>query len=168
MKTFEERFTAWVDGQLVGEELVAFERELEAHPEALQERDEVLKLQRFLRTHPPTSPFSNADFFNLQLQERIAAEDRQVRRPERQRAIFWRLPRLAWAGACSLGIAALLYKTMVPETVAPQQEPYFAQVVEAWPADPGISATTVYNPQDNVTVLWLEGLEPLPASYQLQ
>ena len=45
----------------------------------------------------------------------------------------------------------------------PEPSKYFAQVVEAWPSDPSISATTVYNPQDNVTVLWLEGLDYMPS-----
>ena len=40
--------------------------------------------------------------------------------------------------------------------------------VEAWPADPSISATTVYNPDDNVTVVWLDGLDYIPATYALK
>ena len=34
MKPFEESLTAWFDGVLAGDELVAFERELAAHPDA--------------------------------------------------------------------------------------------------------------------------------------
>ena len=44
MKTFEEKFTAWVDGRLTGAELAAFERELESHPEALAEKEAALDL----------------------------------------------------------------------------------------------------------------------------
>lgn len=168
MKTFEERFTAWVDGRLAGDELSAFEKELAAHPEAMAERDAALKLRALLREHPTAPPLANADFFNLQLQQRIAAETPRARKPERRAWSFWTLPRLAWAGALSLLIAGALYKALIPATVTYDSAPYFAQVVEAWPADPGISATTVYSPEDNVTVLWLEGLDPLPAGYLVQ
>lgn len=168
MKTFEERFTAWVDGRLVGEELAAFEKELAAHPEAADERDAALKLRGLLREHPAAPVLSNADFFNLQLQQRIAAESPRARAADRGTWSFWTLPRLALAGALSLVFAGVLFKTLIPPSVTYDTAPYFAQVVEAWPADPGISASTVYSPEDNVTVLWLDGLDPIPASYQLQ
>jgi anti-sigma factor RsiW len=168
MKTFEERFTAWVDGRLAGAELAAFEKELAAHPEATAEREAALKLRAFLRDHPTAPDLANEDFFNLQLQQRIAAESPRAREPERRTWSFWTLPRLAWAGALSLVIAGVLFKTFIPPSVTSDKAPYFAQVVEAWPADPGISATTVYSPADNVTVLWLEGLDPIPAGYKLQ
>lgn len=165
MKTFEERFTAWVDGQLTGPELAAFEKELAAHPEALAERDAARKLGDFLRANAGAPSLSNADFFSLQLAQRIAAEQPTTRvAPERESGgFFWSIPRLLWAGAASLGVAALLFATVIPGTVpAVEGSNYFAQVVEAWPSDPGISATTVYNPKDNVTVLWLDGLDYVP------
>jgi anti-sigma factor RsiW len=168
MKTFEERFTAWVDGRLAGEELAAFEKELDAHPDAAAEREAALKLRGFLREHPTAPALSNPDFFNLQLQQRIAAESPRTHEPALRTWSFWTLPRLAFTGALSLLIAGVLFKTLIPPSVTYDTTPYFAQVVEAWPADPGISASTVYSPKDNVTVLWLDGLEPIPAAYQLQ
>ena len=41
-------------------------------------------------------------------------------------------------------------------------------MVDARTFEPTISATTVYDPRDNVTVLWLDGLDYLPADYVLQ
>ncbi len=167
MKPFEEQFTAWVDGQLSGDELAEFEKQLAEHPEAAVEKDEALKLGEFLRSHPTAPGLGNADFFNHQLMQRIAAET--PRPVEKQRVSFWSLPRLALAGAFCLAVALALYKTTIP-TGAPLDEgpKYFAQVVEAWPADPTISATTVYNPDDNVTVVWLDGLDYIPATYALK
>jgi anti-sigma factor RsiW len=168
MKTFEERFTAWVDGRLAGAELDNFEKELATHPEAAADREATLKLRALLRENPTAPKLANAEFFNLQLQQRIAAELPRAREPERRTWSFWTLPRLAWAGALSLVIAGVLFQTLIPPSVTYDKAPYFAQVVEAWPAEPGISATTVYSPEDNVTVLWLEGLDPIPAGYKLQ
>ncbi len=164
MKTFEERFTAWVDGQLEGDELTAFEKELAAHPEAESDRAAAVKIGDLLRTHTKAPMLSNADFFNLQIQQRIEAEMPCSRRTESRRdgGVFWSPFRLLWAGAACLVLAGLLFRTTIPTSDNPAPSEYFAQVVEAWPSDPSISATTVYNPQDNVTVLWLDGLEYMP------
>jgi len=166
MKPFEEQFTAWVDGKLTESELAEFEKQLAEHPEAIAEKDEALRLGKFLRTHPTTPRLSNPDFFNHQLMQRIAAE--APRPAEKKRGLFWSLPRLAWAGAFCLAVAFGLYKAAIPTGPAVgETSKYFAQVVESWPSDPSISATTVYNPEDNVTVVWLDGLDYIPATYAL-
>jgi anti-sigma factor RsiW len=165
MKTFEERFTAWVDGQLAGDALADFEKELAAHPEAAGERDSALKLGDFLRSHSTAPSLSNPDFFNLQLQRRIDAE--MPARPEPVRAeretVFSIFSRLAWGGVAFLVLAGVSFFLTIPRHSSPARSDYFAQVVEAWPSDPSISATTVYNPADNVTVLWLDGLDYVPS-----
>ncbi|MGB8170607.1 MAG: hypothetical protein WCF18_24095 [Chthoniobacteraceae bacterium] len=165
MKTFEERYTAWVDGQLSGDALVAFEEELTSRPEAMEDRLGARKLGDLLRAHATAPALSNADFFNLRLQQQIEAEMPRARvEPARGGGSFFlHFSRLIWAGAACLGIAALLYKTMIPAPSAVEPSTYFAQVVEAWPSDPSISATTVYDPKDNVTVLWLDGLDYMPS-----
>lgn len=165
MKTFEERYTAWIDGQLSGEALAAFEKELAAHPEANEDRAAARKLGDLLRSNPSAPSLSNADFFNLQLQQRIEAEKPRASRAEPARgggSFFLPISRLIWAGAACLAIAGLLYKSIIPVPVVPEPSNYFAQVVETWPSDPSIYASTVYNPQDNVTVLWLDGLDYMP------
>lgn len=164
MKTFEERYTAWIDGQLSGEALASFEQELADHPDALTDRAAAHQLGTLLRTHADVPKLANADFFNLQLLQRIEAENPKphVGAPRASSGWSWSFARLAWAGAACLGLAAILYTTLIPTAPPVAPSDYFAQVVEAWPADPGISATTVYNPEDNVTVLWLDGLDYVP------
>ena len=170
MKAFEEKFTAWVDGQLTGAELAEFETELAAsHPEALAEKADAERLRALLRAHPAAPPLSNPDFFNLQLLQRIEADLPRERARAERPALFWPLSRLAWAGAFCLLVAFGLFKATIPTAAdAGEKSPYFAQVIESWPGADTISATTVYNPRDNVTVLWLEGLDYLPGSQQLQ
>ncbi len=165
MKPFEEQFTAWADGKLSGPELAAFEKELERHPEAMSERADAQKLGAFLRENPTAPKLTNADFFNLQIQQRIAAD----RPREKAAGWFWSLPRLAWAGAACLLVAGVMFQTLIPTgSTVSEADPYFAQVVESWTSEPGVSANTVYNPRDNVTVLWLDGLDYIPASYELK
>jgi anti-sigma factor RsiW len=168
MKTFEEQFTAWADGQLSGAELAAFERELAVRPGAMADRAAAQKLRALLQRTPTAPRLSNPEFFNLQLLQRIEAdrprEERRARAPW-----FWSLPRLALAGAACLLVAFVLFRTMIPVgSPTPEGAPYFAQVIESWPADDSISATTVYTPEDNVTVLWIDGLDRVPAEYALQ
>jgi anti-sigma factor RsiW len=165
MKPFEEQFTAWVDDKLSADELAEFEKELAGHPEAAAEKAEALKLGEFLREHPTAPALTSPDFFNHQLLQRIAAET--PRPAVNRRESFWSLPRLAWAGAFCLLISFGLFKALIP-TGHVEPSKYFAQVVEAWPSDPSISATTVYSPEDNVTVVWLDGLDYIPATYALK
>jgi len=167
MKPFEEQFTAWVDGKLTEAELAEFEKHLAEHPEAAEDKEAALQLGQLLRAHPTAPRLSNPDFFNHQLLERIAVE--MPRPVEKKRAFFWSLPRLAWTGACCLAISLALFKTTIPVGGGPvKHSNYFAQVVEAWPTNPNVSASTVYSPEDNVTVLWLDGLDYIPATNSLK
>jgi len=166
MKPFEEQFTAWVDGKLTGAELAEFEKQLAEHPEAATEKEDALKLGQLLRAHPTAPSLSNPDFFNHQLMQRIAAETPKP--VEKKRAFFWSLPRLAWAGAFCLVVTVVLFQTTIPGGAKHiDKSNYFAQVVESWPGNPNVSASTVYSQDDNVTVLWLDGLDYIPASYAL-
>ena len=171
MKPFEEEFTAWVDGKLSGPELAAFEQGLVQHPEAGADREAARKLGRFLREHPTVPALTNEDFFNLQIQQRIATTRAGAQGGGRGAGWFWSLPRLVWAGAACLLIAGGMFQMLIPsgsQMGETESSPYFAQVVESWTSEPGVSANTVYNAKDNVTVLWLDGLDYIPASYELK
>ncbi len=49
MKTFEENWTAWLDGELTGKELVEFEASLPDKPTAEVEKEDAKKLGAFLK-----------------------------------------------------------------------------------------------------------------------
>jgi len=137
------------------------------------ERASSEKLHRLLHENSAAPEMKHADFFNRQLMYRIEQEQRAEARPEAEPAGFWRLfalPKLAWAGLACLLIAGVMYKTLIP-TSGPsplEQSTYFATVVDSRTFDPTISANTVYDPRDNITVLWIDGLDYLPADYALQ
>src|SRR6185503_15276094 len=98
MKTFEEKWTAWLDGQLTGKELEDFEASLPDKAAAEAERNDATKLGTLLKQELGAQPFSNEEFFSHQLRERIARET-----PEQHgaRSTWWTVPRLAWTGAVS-------------------------------------------------------------------
>ncbi|SRR5579862_165259 len=166
MKTFEENFTAWVDGILSEEERLAFEATLDK--DAPGERNRLLQLGELLRNHSPAPALSNPDFFNHQLLERIAAENGA---PARRGQSPWFVPRFIFAGASCFAAAVLLFHFLIP--VGPVENPssapaYVAQFYNARTDDPDVSATAFHSKKDNVTVLWLDGLDYLPETADLK
>ncbi len=163
MKTFEEKFTAWVDGSLTGAELAAFERELEDHPEALAEKEAALEIGNLLRTHLVAPPLRNADFFNHQILRQIAPSSSSLSPPAR-RPSFWSLPRMAFSGAFLLLLSTALYFAAVPNTRREMldHKQYVENILNARSDDPGITATSFHSAKDNVNVVWLDGLTYMP------
>lgn len=140
MKTFEERYTAWIDGQLENGALTAFEHELErraAVGEAEADRTDAARLRTLLQTHFQAPALTNPDFFNHQLLGRIEAEAAPSRRGReaagqtvRSSLFAWGFARLVGLGAFSLFAAAALYYGLIPsrsgtgnDTVASRRDP---------------------------------------------
>lgn len=155
MKTFEEKFTAWVDGKLAGAELAEFERSLE--PAQLAERGDAQKLGALLRDFGRGPALGNADFFNAQILRALERPAAPARRS------FWSLPRLAWAGACCLALALAVFALTVPGTRERSAggSVYRARVLTAEPGDKTIYASS-FTAGDRLAVVWLDGLEDLP------
>src|SRR3954467_2977955 len=105
MKTFEEKWTAWIDGELAGHELVEFEASLPDFAAAEAEKRDALKLGTFLKEHLPCRAMGNEEFFQHQLREKIAS-DTAV--PTKSSAdgdrVWWPIGRMAWVGATALAI----------------------------------------------------------------
>ena len=129
MKTFEERYTAWIDGQLEGDALASFEQELARRAEAGDaeaagsDKAQALRLRSLLKEHLRAPALTNTEFFGHQMRGRIDAEiDRAARRREAAARPTWRFPAFAWpfarlAGAglaCLFVAGALYYGTMPP------------------------------------------------------
>jgi hypothetical protein len=186
MKTFEERFTAWIDGELRGEELAAFEQELLRHEDAMSERANAVKLGALLREHGAAPALTNEDFFNRSLMERIDSELPTIPVNHGETAgqrTWWGLPKLVWLGAACLVASMIILPLIVPNTrdqqaVKPGIEPlpfgdfstgdvYVAEVLEATSGDPVVSAVALHSDDNKMTVVWLDGLEYIPASNQI-
>lgn len=165
MKTFEERYTAWVDGELNADELQRFEAELAAHPDATTDRDGAHKLGNLLREFGGAPALGNAEFFNHQLLASIEADQVPARRAD-GKGFSWSFGRWGWIGAaaCAAVMAVALSQSLFP----PKSPPYMAQIIEAEATEDNLWVTAVHSDAAEVTVLWVDGLEYLPASYQLQ
>lgn len=163
MKTFdfETTFTAWLDGRLSSSEAAAFEERMrEKGFDPASERAAHGFTQRLLRDHVTAPELPHPDYFQHRLLHQIELDAPQPRTAGTRS--WWRFPRLVWAGAVSLLVAGVLFKTSIPHGgPQPDQSPYFATVVDARTYEETVSVDTIYNPEDNVTVLWLDGLDYL-------
>ena len=179
MRTFEERYTAWIDGQLQGDALTAFEQELARRAAAGDadtaetDRAQALGLRALLREHLQAPALTNTEFFSHQMRERIDAEiDKAARRRETADRPAWRLPAFAWpfarlagVGLGCLFVAGALYYGMMPPH---QAEPSKMAVVTATPppvaTEPTPAPAPVERAPDNQMAI---NTVPVPAPIDL-
>ncbi|HEV2840413.1 MAG TPA: hypothetical protein VGW39_03730 [Chthoniobacterales bacterium] len=170
MKTFEEKWTAWLDGELSGAELAEFEASLPDRAAAEEEKRDAKKLGAFLKEQLQGRAMGNEEFFHHQLRERIAGDAREAMMPEKAGAkpSLWPLGRLVWAGATSLAIFCICVFFVMREKSPTDQSQYLTQILNAR-VDPAVSPNATISMfeanEEKVTVLWVEGLQSLPSEY---
>jgi len=166
MKTFEEKWTAWLDGQLSDKELTEFEASLPDLAAAEAEKRDALRLGAFLKEQLAAQALSNEEFFSHQVHERIArdAQDRH-----RSTSTWWTIPRLVWSGATALALFVITTVVLMSQHPAGEQSEYLTQILNSRvdpAANPNATISIFESKNDNkVTVLWTEGLQTLPADY---
>jgi hypothetical protein len=169
MKTFEEKWTAWVDGQLTGKELAEFEASLPDKAAAEAEKAASQKLGALLRRELRVPALSNEEFFSHQLHERIARESAQPFRPGSIKVPgWWTIRRLLWTGAASVAIFLFLTIFVMREKNPAEQSQYLTQILNARidpVVNPNATISMFESKDQRVTVLWTEGLQSLPADY---
>jgi hypothetical protein len=169
MKTFEEKWTAWLDGQLSGRELSEFEASLPDKAVAEAEKAEAKKLGALLKSELAATALTNEEFFSHQLRERIIRES-SVRSVEREAkaSTWWTIPRLLWTGIASLAVFLIFTVFVIRDKNPAEESQYLTQILNAR-VDPVVSPNATVSmfeaKQDRVTVLWTEGLQSLPADY---
>src|SRR5262245_6002166 len=171
MKTFEEKWTAWLDDQLSGRELSEFEASLPDKAAAQAEKAEAKKLGELLKRELSRHSLKNEEFFSHQLHERIIKESGD-RRPERAHrgstSHWWTIPRLLWAGTGSLAVFLICTVLVMRQERPAEESQYLTQILNAR-VDPVVSpnaSVSIFEvKQDHATVLWTEGLQSLPADY---
>ncbi len=170
MKTFEEKWTAWLDGQLAGHELAEFEASLPDKAAAEAEKREAKKLGELLKEQLGAQAMRNEEFFSHQLRERIERETASQGSIHlgRRESTWWTVRRLAWSGAASLAIFVICAVFVLRDKNPGEQSQYLTQILNAR-IDPAVSPNATISmfetKDDKVTVLWVEGLQSLPADY---
>jgi hypothetical protein len=151
MKTFEQKFTGWLDDALSGQELQSFESE---HPSILHEKADFLKLKSLLRQSLHRPELKSPDFFNSRIMEQIGRDQRASSTSSRRRWLG--LPRLALGGIFTLSVGFALFMTLIPHgDLSDPRTKYVAEVLKTKTKDPKVKAT-VENQKD-MTALKLEG-----------
>lgn len=173
MKTFEEKWTAWVDGELSGSERAEFEAALEDRGAAEAEKNQTHKLSALLKEQLQPRAMGNEEFFHHQLRQRI---EREAASPVSHatpvlRETWWSIRRLLWLGSASLAIFAICTFFVMREQPVPNQSGYLTQILNSR-VDPGMSPNATVSifqtKEDRVTVLWVDGLKSLPSEYAAQ
>ena len=170
MKTFEEKWTAWLDGELRGDELAEFEASLPNKAAAEAEKRDAHKLGAFLKEQLQDLAMGNEEFFHHQLRERIADDARPAGAPEKTgvRPALWPIGRLVWVGATSLAIFCVCTFFVMRDKGPTDQSQYLTQILNAR-VDPAVSPNATISmfesKKDKVTVLWVDGLQSLPSEY---
>lgn len=168
MKTFEEKWTAWLDGQLSGRELSEFEAALPDKAAAEAEKAEARKLGALLKRELGVSALTNEEFFSHQLRERIRESSVPSAEREARGSTWWTIPRLLWTGTASLAVFLIFTIFVMRDKNPAEESQYLTQILNAR-VDPVVSPNATVSmfevQQDRVTVLWTEGLQSLPADY---
>jgi len=167
MKTFEEKWTAWIDDQLTGRELEEFLASLPDRRAAEAEKQNAKQVGSLLREQ--AIALSNADFFSHQLRERLDRENAPMRsEPEAIQAGWWTIRRLLLGGITSLAVFAICTVLVFRERTPSSQSQYLTQILE-YRVDPTVSPNATISmfekKDDHVTVLWVDGLQSLPPEY---
>jgi hypothetical protein len=167
MKTFEEKWTAWVDDQLTGRELEEFLASLPDRAAAETEKQSAKQLGSFLREQ--AMALNNADFFSHQLRERLDHESASSpSEPDALRSGWWTIRRLLWGGLTALAVFALCTLVVLREKAPTSQSQYLTEIL-TYRVDPTVSPNatiSMFRPKDErVTVLWVDGLQSLPPEY---
>ena len=167
MKTFEEKWTAWIDDQLTGRELEEFLASLPDRAAAESEKQSAKKLGSFLREQAVA--LSNVDFFSHQLRERLDRESAPARsNRDAVQTGWWTIRRLLWGSITSLAVFAVCTVVVLRERTPPSQSQYLTEIL-TYRVDPTVSRNATISmfqkKDDHVTVLWVEGLQSLPAEY---
>jgi len=152
MKTFEERYTAYLDGLLSESEAAIFEQEQPALAAQKAEWSKLISVE-----------LTNADFFNSQLLQQI------TKTPSRGRSLvagWFGIPWLAWGGLGAVTAGVALFVTLIPHgDLSDPGSGYVADVLKTTTIDPNVSATV--ESRKGITIIKLEGLEKVPADEDL-
>ena len=110
MKTFEEKWTAWLDGQLTGKELVKFEASLSDKAPAEAEKRDLQKLGALLKEHLARVRVDECGIFQPPDSRSDSARNRRKRAIGPRTTLVERAaPGLGWCDCIAIFLVALFW-----------------------------------------------------------
>lgn len=157
----------WLDGEMTADERRAFEATLQNDPELAAEAESMRQLSESLKTHLPAEmPVPHADFFNSQIQVRIAQmelDDAREREKAAESTAGWlswlRMPWLVGAAAAAFAIAGLVWTQNSSNGTS--------TIASTYTPNPSVHAQVFHSADAQATILMLDGLEPIPAEKKI-
>lgn len=166
----ETQIVRFLDGEMDAAEKSAFEASLAADPELRAEIESLGQLGDVLRKSIPADrAVPHADFFNSQIQVRIAQEEMDHARASRAPAAggglldWFRRPWFAAAATALVAVLAFVVWQNRDGTLAPGS----SLVLSTYTPNPDVHAHAFRSEEANATVLVLDGLSAMPADHKI-
>ena len=165
----ETQIVRFLDGEMDSAEKSAFEASLAANPELRAEIEAFGQLGDVLRKNIPADrAVPHADFFNSQIQVRLAQEDMDRARQSRVPATggglldWFRRP---WFAAAATALVAVLAFAVWQNKETPASGS--SLVLSTYAPNPDVHAHAFRSEEANATVLVLDGLSAMPADHKI-
>lgn len=156
-KRDEIHLAGLADGQLPAEEQLLWNERVhidERLAGLLKEQEEIGELLR--ENRPEVTCPDTPEFFWAQISRRLESSEGKTREMTLIETLF----RTLWAPAFSIGLAVVLFLVHAGQFSAPR----FAVVEDLGVGVNGASATAFDSAEAGVTVIWLDGLDYIPAN----
>ncbi len=156
----------WLDGEMTDAERVSFSARLDADPALKAEVGMMQRMSTDLRSHLPAEmPVPYGDFFNSQIQIRLAQDEPLIPEVRTSWLDWFRLPTVITAAAAVI-IAGFMIMQKGPAAGD-------SVVHSIYVPNPSVQARTFHSKEAQATVLMLDGVEAMPADrkivgYQIQ
>lgn len=151
----------WLDGEMTDAERASFSARLESDPALKAEVEMMQRMSADLRTHLPAEmPVPYGDFFNSQIQVRLAQEEPLSIPETRASWLDWfRMPTLITATA-AVAIAGFMIMQQGPAAGD-------SVVLSIYVPNTSVQARSFHSDEANATVLMLDGMEAMPADRKI-
>ncbi len=150
----------WLDGEMTDAERASFSTRLAADPDLKAEVEMMQRMSSDLRAHLPaemTVPYG--DFFNSQIQVRLAQEEPLIPEARASWLDWFRLPTLITATA-AVAIAGFMIMQKGPAAGD-------SVVLSIYVPNASVHARTFHSDEAQATVLMLDGVEAIPADRKI-
>ena len=165
----ENEIVRFLDGEMDAAEKTAFEAQITANPELRAEIESLGRLSSTIRKNIPAErEVPHPDFFNSQIQVRIAQESMDRARESKAPAtstgwLDWL--RSPWfAAAATAAVALVAFTIWENRGLSPSES---SMVLSTYVPNPDVQARAFHSDEAQATVLMLDGLTSLPADRKI-